>query len=477
MKLRTQVDPAVPCSILKSGGGAAFIGIARGAATPCRSPTNVASVTQLVFGIAVVWFAHTSDAITLDGVLNSTLEKNPAIQQAKANLEQAVGRRLVLRSIVWPNLKLNVPAGVQGGQRAGENSTKVFGFARGSLTQPLFNTAIPPSLRRGDVEVLIAEQQMNLAVEEQLHTAQLAFYSALYNRELQSVREKQRGHLDENVASQSDRYQAGLVDRAAFTSATVEARALDPLVEESRRAYTAAQLQLAQVMAVDLNSKASLPNPDGELSFAPTDFDLNAETTAALERRTDIKLARLLVRAANEDERIIAAGYYPSAAGSVTGDYIPVTGIHREGSTSRTQDFLGSEIREGAAYTWQVIDNGKVGGAVLRARKAREINEVELRKLEVSVGRDLSRIHNQLTGIDARHKSFAAGSDVAGQTAAAVQQNLGSGLASELEHRLAESNYLKTQTGLLEANYLHNVALAEWDRATGRYFQFAEDVH
>src|SRR5207237_4667986 len=129
-------------------------------------------------------------SITLDGVLNTTLEKNPAIQQAKANLEQAAGRRLVLRSIVWPNVKLGAPAGVQGGHRAGENSTRIFGFARGSLTQPLFNTAIPPSLRRGDVEVLIAEQQLNLAVEEQLHTARLAFYPALYNRALQSAPEK-----------------------------------------------------------------------------------------------------------------------------------------------------------------------------------------------------------------------------------------------------------------------------------------------
>jgi outer membrane protein TolC len=279
------------------------------------------------------------------------------------------------------------------------------------------------------------------------------------------------------MASQSDRYRAGLVDRSAFSTAQVEARELDPLVENSRRGYSAAQLQLAQAMAIELKSDATLPNPDGELSFASMDVDLNAETTAALERRTDIKLARLLVRAANQDERIIAAGYYPNAAGSVTGDYIPVSGIHREGSTSRTQDFLGSEIREGAAYTWQVIDNGQVGGAVLKARKAREINEVELRKLEGSVGRELSRIRNDLAGIDARHKSFATGSDTAEQTAAAVQQNLGSGLASQLEHRLSEGSYLKAQTGLLEASYLHNVALAEWDRATGRYFQFAEDMH
>jgi outer membrane protein TolC len=230
-------------------------------------------------------------------------------------------------------------------------------------------------------------------------------------------------------------------------------------------------------MALDLNSKATLPNVDGELSFAPVDVDLNSETAAALEHRTDIKLARLLVRAANEDERIIAAGYYPSATGSVTGDYIPVSGIHREGSTSRTEDFLGSEIREGAGYTWQVIDNGKVGGAVLKQRKAREINEIELHKLEANVGRELLRIRNDLAGIRARHESFAAGTQTAGQTATAVQQNLGSGLSSQLEYRLAEGSFLKTESGLLEASYLQNVALAEWDRATGRYFQFAEDVH
>jgi outer membrane protein TolC len=432
---------------------------------------------KFLAAISLLSILPIASGITLDGVLNTTLEKNPAIQQAKANLEQAAGRRLVLRSIIWPDVKVNVPAGVQGGDRAGSTATKIFGFARGSFTQPLINAAIPASLRRGDINLLIAQQQLNLVVEQQLHAARLAFYSAVYNRELISVREKQRQHLNENVASQTDRYRAGLVDRSAFTTATVEARSLDPMVEDSRRAYSAAQLQLAQAMAIELRSDAALPNPDGELSFGAMDVDLNAETTAALERRTDIKLARLLVRAANQDERIIAAGYYPNAAGSVTGDYIPVSGIHREGSTSRTQDFLGSEIREGAAYTWQVIDNGKVGGAVLRARKAREINEVELRKLETSVGRDLSRIHNELAGIEARHKSFAAGSDTAEQTVVAVQQNLGSGLASQLEHRLAEGNYLKTQTGLLEANYLHNVSLAEWDRATGRYFQFAEDVH
>ena len=336
--------------------------------------------------------------------------------------------------------------------------------------------AIPPSLRRGDIEVLIAEQQLNLAVEDQLHAARIAFYSALYQRDLRSLREKQRLHLDENVASQSDRYNAGLVDRSAFTTATVEARGLDPMIEDAQRAYSGAQLQLGQAMAKDLKSDTPLPEPEGELTFAAVNVDLSKEIDSALEQRTDIKLARLLVRAANEDERIIAAGYYPSAIGSLTGDYIPVSGIHREGSTSRNQDFVGSEIREGAAYSWQVIDNGKVGGAVLKARSAKEINEIELKKLEANVGQQLSRIRNQLNGLAERHNALISGASNAEQAASAVQQNLGSGLASQLEYRVAESSFLKTQSGLLEASYLQNVALADRDRATGRYFQFAEDM-
>jgi outer membrane protein TolC len=265
------------------------------------------------FTVVSLWLFATVNlsfggSITLDETLKATLDNNLAIQQAKLKVEQASGRRLVFRSVIWPSAKLNVPAGIQGGDRAGSSKTRLFGFVRGALTQPLVDAAIPHSLRRGDIEVLIAEQQLNLAVEEQLHTARVAFYTALYQRGLRSLREKQRLHLDENVASQSGRYQAGLVDRSAFTTATVEARGLDPMVEDAQRGYSAAQLQLGQAMAVDLKSETPMPEPEGELTFATVDVDLNKEINTALEQRTDIKLARLLVRAANEDERIIAAG-------------------------------------------------------------------------------------------------------------------------------------------------------------------------
>src|SRR5213080_1281487 len=307
-------------------------GAPRGLPDPPRTARWISQrriLSKLLLSILGAWCVRTSDAVTLETVFQTTLEKNPAIKEAKSNLEQAAGQRLVLRSVIWPIVTMAVPAGVQGGHRAGESGTKGFALARGFFTQTLFNAAVPPTLRRGDVDVLIAQQQLNVAVVQQLHQARLAFYAALYNRSLQSIREEQRQRLEENVASQKDRYEAGLTDRSAFTSATVQASELLTQIESAHRAYREAQLKLAEAMAVD-PAKSALPEPEGELRFVPMRFDVDPETAAALQRRADLKLARLFVRSANEDQLIMAAGYYPAVAGAIYGEYVPVTGIHRQ---------------------------------------------------------------------------------------------------------------------------------------------------
>src|SRR5207237_7128570 len=180
-----------------------------------------------------------------------------------------------------------------------------------------------------------------------------------------------------------------------------------------RRAYGESRLTLAEAMGEDLGPNAPLPEPEGELNFTPVNVDLASDTARAVERRADLKLAQLLVRSANEEEHIIAAGYYPAIGANVLGNYVPVTGVHEEGSTSKTQDLLGSEAREGAAYTWRVIDNGKVIGAVRQQRAAREANELTYRKLEANIGRELSRLRNELRAIEAQQKSFTEAMTVA----------------------------------------------------------------
>lgn len=414
--------------------------------------------------------------LTLEAVLTRALEKNPRVLQAKATVEQAAGQRLVFRSIALPDASLGLPAGVQGGDRAGQTSTRPFAFVQGNLRQPLFDAAIPASLRRGDLEVLIAAQQLNVAVVERLHLARTAFYTALYDRSLEELGRSQRQRLDENMRSEEARYEAGTIDRGALSAATLQARELDPQIEEAHRAQGTAVLQLATATGDDLGAGATLPSLQGRLDFRPVNFSLENETSAALERRADLRLARLFVRAARADQRIAEAGYYPRLDLTVFGRYIPATNLREasSGSAQRSDDIVSSEISPGASYTWRVIDNGEAGGAVLRQRSLREINELQLQKLEASVARELAGLQNNLRAIAARHDSLIKAVDVAEKNVAVVEQSWQQGLASQLEFRTAETDLLATRRSLLDAAYQQNIALAEWDRATGRYFQFSD---
>ena len=430
----------------------------------------------IILSLLIVPLVATTHGITLDAFLQKTIERNPEIQKASHDLEQAFGRRLVFRAVAWPEATIGITAGAQGGQRAGEKPIQPFGFAYGNFSQPIFNAIVPPSLRRGDVELLIAQQRLNVAVVEQLHAARLAFYTAIYNRSLRKVRVEQRQRLEQDVSSQKERYQSGLASRDVLVGAEVQARELDPRIEAAQRAYDGAVLKLAEAMGEDLGPGAKLPEPEGELNYASVDVDLDREIKRALERRPDLQLARLLVRAANEDQRIIEAAYYPTVNAVVYGDYIPVSGVRRENTASprRSDNVISSEIRAGAAYTWQVVDNGKTYGAVLKQRSVREINELTLQKLEADVPREMSRIRHDLEAIRVKHRSLAGASSTAEENASTVQQNLAEGIVSQFEFRLAENDSLEVKSNLITLAYQQNLALAEWDRATGRYFQFSD---
>ena len=447
----------------------------RSAAAVALTLRTAKRLQKIAFVIALSC-AASIHAITLDAALSRTLEKNPEIVQARLALEQAAGRRLVFRSIAYPDVRIQGVAGVQGGKRADEPPLQPFAFARGFFTQPLFDAAVPASRRRGDIEVLIAQQRLNVAITERLHTTRIAFYTALYNDSLRALGEAQRERLALNVTTQSDRYGAGQANRAALVSAQLLERELEPRIQEVQRGYEGALLTLATTMGDDISKPAAAPRPSGDLQFAALNYDLTAETASALSERADLQLARLMVRAADEDQRIIAAQYYPALDATVSALGIPGTIRTANGGSARTSDdILSSEIAGGVAYTWRVVDNGRIGGQVARARAIREMNEISLRQLEANVALDLKRISNNFHAIAGRWKALSAAVSGAEQNVNVIQHTLAEGLSSQLEFRTAESTFLETKGALLATAFQQNVALAEWDRATGRYFQFSND--
>ncbi len=203
----------------------------------------------LVFGLTTLLAGGNLHAITLEAAMQAALQNNPAIQQAKIGLEEAAGKRLVLRSISYPDANLKGIAGAEGGHRVElSDENKVFGFAQGNFTQSLFDAAIPASRRRGNLELLIAQQQLNVAVVEQLHRTRIAFYTAVYNRSLASLQQAQQRDLEANIAAQQARYEAGTSKRESLTAARLQAHELEPEIESARGAQDAALLDLTQAM-------------------------------------------------------------------------------------------------------------------------------------------------------------------------------------------------------------------------------------
>jgi outer membrane protein TolC len=433
--------------------------------------------STILVTLLIGWWVVTAKSITLDALLQTTIENNPDIENARCKLEAAVGRRLVFRSVGLPDARIRAVGGDEGGDRAGQKRNQPFGFGYAGVRQPFFNAAVPASFRRGDVEVLIAQQELNVAIVEQLHAARIAFYTAAYNRSLKVLRIEERGRLEQNVSSQKERYQSGLANRSTFVGVEVQTRELDSRIEAAQRSYDGAILQLATAMGADLGARANLPEPEGEVKYAAVDPNVEIETREALQNRPDLKLARLLVRAANEDQRIIEAAYYPTVTAVVEGEYIPVSSVRRSqgsGSPRRSDDIVSSEIRAGGAYTWRVVDNGKTYGAVVKQQSARKINEILLHRLEMDVPREMLSIRQDLDAIASKHERLAGASSAAEENAVTVQQNLAGGVVSQYEFRLAENALLDVRSQLLTLAYQQKLALAEWDRVTGRYFQFFE---
>ncbi len=420
---------------------------------------------QVLLALLLASWTGSARARTLDALLQRVVQNNPAIQGAKANLELAGGQRLVFHAIALPHASVGVAGGLQGGQRAGEKLFQPFAFAFLNFNQPLFNLAVPASWQRGNIEVLIAEQQLNVAVVQQLHDARVAFYTALYNRDLTTLRQKQRERLQENSASQQNRYQAGLVNRGVLVAAEVQTHALDPQIETARSGYENALLKLNEATGENIRPEGTLPQNE----------EPPPASEGAASQRPDLQLARLLVRASAADQRIIEAAYYPEINITISGDYIPVSSVRRDqgsGSPRRSDDIISSELRSGAAYSWRVVDNGKVSGAVAKQRATRKINQLLVQKMERDAGRDITRLRNDFRAIAEAEKKLRGASATAKQNAAGIAKNLENGISSQLEFRLAENDLLDVNAGLLALAYQRSLALAEWDRATGRYLRF-----
>ena len=443
---------------------------------------NIILVVLLALGLAHVGIAQIESQVqtydlTLEDCLAWTFRQNPDIQRLRADVERAAGAKLVYRSRALPNL-----AGqVSGGLRAGPlySPSGPFGILTAQFSQPLIDVAVPPTLRRGQLEVIIAQQNLNREVTDRLHAARVTFLQALYFRDLAALYEEIDERLQTNVVSEQQRLDVGTGNEAAVKSATIQELNLALELSNLRGQYFAAVTRITELCGRDPREAAKdavrlrLPKAVGELRYEPMTVDLPQASAYALEHRADVKLLKALVDATAADRQTVRAGYFPLVSLTASGLFIPNNYLlSKQTQIVAGQETRTTEYRAGVAVSWRVIDNGQVTGASRRLEATRQAYEVALNQLRQSVPRELAVIQGALQNADGRRDALLKSAAEAEENLKLIEAQVALGQATQFDFLKAQGNLLSVRAGLVDATYSHEIACAELDRATGRYLEY-----
>ncbi|HVM59999.1 MAG TPA: TolC family protein [Verrucomicrobiae bacterium] len=444
--------------------------------------------------------ARTYD-LTLDDCLAQTLQRYPEIQALRTELERAAGTRIVYRSRALADLNGQATVGLRGGNlykspeidtnpRTGVISTNssrqlvpsAFSAVWAQLSQPLIDLGIPPSLRRGRLEVVIAEQALNREVTDRLHEARTTFLRALYLRDRIALHDEIEKRLEANVDAEQRRFDVGTGGREAVAAAKVQALNLKLETSDLRGEYLSVVTRIAALCGLNPRDEVNgsrqlwLPRPVGELEYAMVNVDVPQESAYAVQHRADLKLLRALIDATAADRQTTRAGYFPTVSLIGSGLFIPDNYLlTRQTQIVTGQQTQSSEGRLGVAMAWQVIDTGQVTGESQRLEAVREGYQTVLHKLEQNVPRELAAVEGSLQDADARHEALVQSVAQAGESLNLIEAQVALGQATQLDFLKAQNDLLRVREVMTDAVYSHEVARAELDRVTGRYLQFHFD--
>jgi outer membrane protein TolC len=432
-------------------------------------------VTQPALG-QIETQAQTYD-LTIEDCLAWTLNRNPEIQEARMDVERATGTKIVYRSRALPQLAAQTVAGLREGPLYPPSGP--FAIATAQAWQPLIDLGIPPTLRRGKLEVIAAEQTLNRVLTERLHEARVTFLQALYFRDLIALHEEIDQRLQANVRSEQQRLDVGTGNQEAVKAAKIQQLNLELNLANLRGFYFSAVTRINELCGRDPTETTNgtrqlrLPKPIGTLHYEPVQVDLPQESAYALEHRPDLKLLQALAQEVAADRQTVQSGYFPLVTLVASGLFIPQSlFISKQTGIVPGQDPRSSQFEAGVQMTWQVIDNGQVTGASHRLEAAQQEYEIMLQKLQQAIPRELAAIEGTLQSADARHDALVKSAEEAEESLRLIEARVSLGEATQFDFLQAQSNLLSVRVGIADATESHEVARAELYRATGRYLQY-----
>ncbi|HEX4640780.1 MAG TPA: TolC family protein, partial [Chthoniobacterales bacterium] len=214
-------------------------------------------------------------AYTVDGAVAAARKQNPEILMAAKQLEAARGGVIEARSGYLPGV---VSTGLLRKRERVEDSRLRSDDYEASVrvVQSLYTGGANSSqltIARLNEEKRMLEYQA--LVNRVSMDVRMAYYDVLLNRAKIRVREQSVGVYQEELKTQKERLEAGLVGSLNVSRAEVALANEQPELIDAQTRLQNSELQLGQLIGVDANGKPLPAQAGGQLQYAPKHPDLS----------------------------------------------------------------------------------------------------------------------------------------------------------------------------------------------------------
>ncbi len=307
-------------------------------------------------------------------------------------------------------------------------------------------------------------------IEQTITEVKKQYFTVLVNRALIGVQEESVNLLESELRDQQQRFDAGTVPRFNVLRAEVELANAQPELIRARNNTLVAQLRLARTLGIEFaRTSAGVPpvRATGELQAIPRQINLPEALESARERRAFLKVQRQQILIELEQIKAALAGYKPRL--NLSGGY--------QLANSQLSDDLGETVNGwffGVTGSWDVFDgletSGKVAQAKARLESAKIAYEDSVLQVELEVEEAYARVREARELLVGRSKNI----EQARESLRLASERFQAGAATQLDLLDARVALTRAQVTELRARFDYNVALAEFDRATGADARFPE---
>ena len=288
----------------------------------------------------------------------------------------------------------------------------------------------------------------------------IAFNEILLNRAKIRVREQSVNVFQEELKTQRERFNAGLVGQLNVGRAEVALANEQPELIEAQTQLENSYLRLSELLGLDLHSKPAKSQFEiaGQLQYNPRSPNLNESLARAEAQRPEIKARQKEIEIEDHQATLDRSALRPHL--DVFSGYEVYNERDRDVESNLNHGYV-----VGLNARWHIFDGFATKGRLQATRARREAAAEALAATRLSVA---SEVRNALLDLEQAARvleSETKNVQTADESLEIAKANLNAGLGTQLDILQAAADVTRTRTTRLSAIYLHNVALARLARA------------